>query len=82
MPDPELPAPRRRVSIVVPCFNEGAGLDAFFARLQATLATLPGCEFELLCVDDGSDDDTLEVLRRHAATDARLAVLELSRNFG
>ncbi len=72
----------RCLSIVVPCHNEGAGLDAFFARLEAALAALPQYDYEVVCVDDGSRDDTLAVLCRHAARNPRIAVLELSRNFG
>lgn len=76
-------APKRRcLSIVVPCYNESAGLDAFFARLETALDALPHYTYEVVCVDDGSRDDTLAVLCRHAARNPRIVALELSRNFG
>ncbi|WP_295852326.1 glycosyltransferase family 2 protein [uncultured Xylophilus sp.] len=85
-PDPLVPQgtalPSQCLSVVVPCFNEGRGLDAFFARLEGVLATLQGLDYEIVCVDDGSRDDTLEVLRRHAGRNPRIVALELSRNFG
>jgi glycosyltransferase involved in cell wall biosynthesis len=73
---------RKRLSVVVPCFNEGAALDAFFPRLEAALAALPEYDHEVICVDDGSVDDTLQVLQRHHVRNPRIQVLELSRNFG
>jgi glycosyltransferase involved in cell wall biosynthesis len=74
--------PDRCLSIVVPCFNEGDGLDAFFGRLESALAKLGRYDYEIVCIDDGSRDNTLEVLCRHAARNPCIVVLELSRNFG
>lgn len=74
--------PPLRLSIIVPCFNEGRGLDAFLRRLNAVLFELREYEHEIICIDDGSTDHTLEVLCRHAARNSRMMVLELSRNFG
>ena len=72
----------RCLSIVVPCFNEGDGLDAFFSRLESILSTAQEYDYEIICIDDGSYDNTLEMLCRHAAHNPRIVVLELSRNFG
>lgn len=68
------------ISVVVPAFNEAAGLPRFHARLLAALSGVPN--WEVVYVNDGSTDATLaeiEVLRR---TDERVAVVSLSRNFG
>lgn len=70
------------ISLVVPCFNEDKGLDAFFSRLEATLNTLAEYDYEIICIDDGSQDDTLTKLLCHAARNSRISVIELSRNFG
>lgn len=70
------------LSIVVPCFNEGDGLNAFFSRLEPVLAELGKYDYEIICIDDGSRDDTLEVLCLHAESNPHIVVLELSRNFG
>ncbi|MFE6410107.1 glycosyltransferase family 2 protein [Streptomyces sp. NPDC057837] len=69
------------ISIVVPCYNEQAVLEHFHRRLDHHLATAPDT-YEVLFVDDGSTDSTLEVLRRLAEQDARVRYLSLSRNFG
>jgi len=69
------------LSIVVPMRNEASALDALFGRLQPLLeAAVPS--FEVVCVDDGSTDDTFDRLCRFAARDPRVRVLRLSRNFG
>ncbi|MEK7778856.1 MAG: glycosyltransferase family 2 protein [Pseudomonadota bacterium] len=70
------------LSIVVPCFNEERGLGALFERLEATLSRLTDFQYEIICIDDGSRDNTLAVLCQHAARNQNIVVLELSRNFG
>jgi len=72
----------KRVSIVVPFHNEAGGVDAFQRELGAALAALPGHVFEIICVDDGSTDGTLDELVALHQRDARVRVIELSRNFG
>jgi glycosyltransferase involved in cell wall biosynthesis len=70
------------VSIVVPFHNEAAGAGRFFGELLPVLAQLPAYRFEIICVDDGSTDSTLEQLVAQHERDARVRGLELSRNFG
>lgn len=70
------------ISLVVPCFNEGAGVVAFHAAVSEVARLMPTLEFEFLFVDDGSRDDTLAHLVQLAAADRRVRVVELSRNFG
>jgi glycosyltransferase involved in cell wall biosynthesis len=69
------------LSLVIPMHNECAVVGALFERLDAVLPRL-GIDVEIVCVDDGSTDDTLAVLAARAATDPRVRVLALSRNFG
>ena len=54
----------RLISLVVPCFNEGhgGGLAAFLAEVARVMALLPAYRYEVICVDDGSRDDTLAQL--------------------
>ena len=81
--------PRRRatdqpvplLSVVVPMYNEEAGTELFFARLTPVLEAITA-NFEIVCIDDGSTDQTLLNLARHRARDSRIKVLSLSRNFG
>lgn len=69
------------LSLVVPCYNEADGLDPFFARVEPLMQRL-GVSYEIVCVNDGSRDDTLAGLRRHRERNPRLRVVDLSRNFG
>lgn len=69
------------LSIVIPCHNEEAVIEATHARLCGIAPQL-GMALELIYIDDGSRDQTLATLCRIAATDSRVKVLELSRNFG
>jgi len=70
------------VSIVAPFHNEAGGVELFHRELSAALAAVPGHRFEIVCVDDGSSDATLDELVALTARDPRVRVLELSRNFG
>jgi len=69
------------LSIVVPLFNEAAGLEAFFARLDPVLDRV-GMTAEIVCVDDGSSDHSWDLLAQRRERDPRLRLVRLSRNFG
>jgi glycosyltransferase involved in cell wall biosynthesis len=69
------------VSIVIPCFNESANIWPLFERLLPVLDGLDGGG-EVICVNDGSSDDTLIRLLASNVRDARVKVVDLSRNFG
>ncbi len=75
-------SPRKRVSLVIPMFNEGDAIDVLFARLDAVLPTLAAYDFEIVCVNDGSTDPTLAVLVQASAKRENLVAVDLSRNFG
>ena len=72
---------RIALSIVVPVHNEASGIDAFLSRLHASIAEL-ALNYEIIFIDDGSEDGTLEKLVGFRAADQRIKVLSLSRNFG
>nr|WP_231127026.1 glycosyltransferase family 2 protein [Motilibacter aurantiacus] len=69
------------LSIVVPCFREEASLPHLHQALSEQVEPLD-LEVEMLFVDDGSPDGTLDVLRELAGRDSRVRYLSLSRNFG
>ena len=73
--------PKKRLSLVVPMYNETDVIPHFFARVRPVLDSL-GCECEIVCVNDGSTDATLDMLRAERKTDPRIKILDLSRNFG
>ena len=69
------------ISILCPCYNEETVLDLFFEKISEVLAKIPE-RFEFVCVNDGSKDKTLEILKAHAKKDSRIKVIDFSRNFG
>lgn len=69
------------LSLVVPMFNEADNVDHLFARLIPILEGF-GESFEVVCVDDGSRDDTVSKVITHHGRDPRIKLVELSRNFG
>ena len=70
------------VSVVIPVYNEEATLPALFPRLYGALDAL-GRPYEIILVDDGSRDRSLDILRAESKRRAdRVRVVELSRNFG
>ncbi len=74
---------KKRISYVIPCYNEAGSVDALFAALHPVLATLEKkYEVEIVFVNDGSTDGTLEKLIAIHHRDSRVHVLNFSRNFG
>ncbi len=71
-----------RLSVAIPLHNEEAGIPVLLRRVGAVLDSIPGGPHEMVFVDDGSRDRTLELLHAAAIKDPRLVVVALSRNFG
>ena len=69
------------VSVVVPCFNEGDNLNELYDRIRAVMDGVSE-DWQLVCVNDGSLDNTLDQLITLHHRDSRVAVVDLSRNFG
>ena len=74
--------PLRKVSIVVPFYNEELGVAAFFGRLFGVLANLDRYKFEIICVNDGSRDRTLDRLRGVQQDRPEVVIVDFTRNFG
>ena len=72
----------KKISILIPAYNEEAVLDSLFVRLTDLARTQKGYEFEFLFVNDGSKDDTLAIIKGYAQKDPRVSYVNLSRNFG
>ena len=73
--------PASEISIVVPVYNEQEVLPDFHQRLSVVLNTLSFAS-EIIYVNDGSQDDTLAIIESLYRDDHRVAVVDLSRNFG
>src|SRR5258706_5111399 len=71
----------KSLSLVIPMHDEATGLSGLFERLDTACEAF-GLGVEILCVDDGSRDETLALLRGRAAEDSRIKIVALSRNFG
>ncbi len=72
----------KKISLLIPAYNEEAVLDHLYARLGKLSKEEKGYEFEFLFVNDGSKDKTLEIIKSYAEIDQRVAYVNLSRNFG
>lgn len=69
------------VSIVTPCFNEGENIEELCQRVGVVMAKLP-YDYEHICIDNRSTDDTVTKLRAIAAKDKRVKLILNARNFG
>jgi len=69
------------LSIVIPAYNEAESLPGLHAEICAALSAL-GKSYEIVVVDDGSTDETFDMLKRLAADDPHLVAVQLRRNFG
>lgn len=72
----------KKISIVIPAYNEEEVLNKLIERLAILINNTPKYEFEVIFVNDGSQDKTLEILEEIAQKEKRLKILSFSRNFG
>jgi glycosyltransferase involved in cell wall biosynthesis len=70
-----------KISVVVPLYNEEENIDVLFSRLLAVLEAL-NTSYEVICVNDGSRDNTLKNLVEYHQRYPQIKVVNLSRNFG
>ncbi|MDO4307515.1 MAG: glycosyltransferase family 2 protein [Eubacteriales bacterium] len=71
-----------KITVVVPCFNEEDALLIYYWEMEKIMDQMADTEFELLFVDDGSSDNTLEIMKKLNEKDSRCQYLSFSRNFG
>ena len=72
----------KKVSLIVPCYNEQESLPIFYQAVCEVANTLPQYDLSLVLVNDGSKDETLKIMRELAAGDDRVHYISFSRNFG
>lgn len=71
-----------KISVIVPCYNEQDTVQRFYDAIKPILTSLDGFYHEIIFVNDGSRDNTREILSRVAANDENVKVVTFSRNFG
>lgn len=76
-----MPPTSPTLSIILPFHNEGAGVRDIIARLTQLFET-QSIDAEILCIDDGSTDDTYARLKEERSRDARVKIVRFARNFG
>ena len=73
---------KKLISILIPCYNEALSLPILIPKLEDIANNLKQYDWEFLCVNDGSKDNTLEVLRELRQIYNRINYIDLSRNYG
>lgn len=72
----------KKISILVPCYNEEASLPMLYSELVKVMNLCDSYDWEVLFINDGSCDNTLSVIKDLRRKDMRISYVDLSRNFG
>ena len=72
----------KKISIIIPAYNEEESLPMLYERLKKLMDEIHNYEFEVLFVNDGSKDKTLQIIKELRQKDERICYLDFSRNFG
>ena len=72
----------KKISVIVSCYNEEEALPLFYEEMSRVMAEMKKYQFELIFVNDGSKDNTLEVIKKLQKKDERVRFVSFSRNFG
>ena len=72
----------KKISIIIPAYNEQESLPMLYERLNKLMSEVPNYEFEVLFVNDGSKDKTIEIIKELREKDKRICYVDFARNFG
>ena len=72
----------KKVSLLIPAYNEEETIPLLYNELNKIIDEISGYEFEILIINDGSSDNTLNILRNLQQRDSRINYISFSRNFG
>lgn len=72
----------KKISILIPAYNEQEVINTLYDRLNKVIDPIVNYNFEILFVNDGSKDDTLNIIKRYRENDKRISYVSLSRNYG
>lgn len=73
---------KKIISVVVPCYNEEEVIKDFYTEIIKVFEELKNYKYELVFINDGSNDKTLEILKRLKIVDKNIKIISFSRNFG
>ena len=71
-----------KISVIVPCYNEEESLPLFYKEINKAIKKMSNVSFELIFVDDGSSDRTLDIIKQFLKKDTSIRFISFSRNFG
>ena len=72
----------KKISLIIPMYYEEEVAEQCYKRVKTVLDGLDNYDYEIICINDGSKDKTLEILERLAKNDSKLKIISFSRNFG
>ena len=72
----------KKISIIIPAYNEEESLPMLYERLKKLMDEIKNYEFEVLFVNDGSKDGTIQIIKELREKDNRICYVDFSRNFG
>lgn len=72
----------KTISIIIPCYNEESNLHSLYDALTSFINSQPNYQWQILMVNDGSKDNTLQIIQQIRKEDDRFCYISLSRNFG
>ena len=72
----------KKISIIIPAYNEEESLPLLYDRLSKVISNLENYEFEMLFINDGSKDNTLKIIKELREKDSKISYVDFSRNFG
>ena len=72
----------KKITIIIPAYNEEESLPHLYERLEKLMSSMEHYEFEILFVNDGSKDNTINLIKEYREKDNRISYVDFSRNFG
>ncbi len=72
----------KKITIIIPAYNEEESLPPLYERLEKLMNSMENYEFEILFVNDGSKDNTINLIKEYRQKDKRISYVDFSRNFG
>lgn len=72
----------KKISVVVPCYNEEDIIEEFYTELTNNLELIENYEYEIIFIDDGSTDKTIKIIKNMKQKYNNIKLISFSRNFG